>query len=237
MASNREKLDSTYYWRGFQGKTYREPAKNLRGIPKEEIEKIARDAYIRGVNEALTDSEKELNRKNIAKIKNELNRKNPVPKGKTASLTQAKRRYKSFRDQPVTGTVEIKAPDYMKGAAVVGYCKAIDYTTFRGEANIREKYRHEFHHLAAPIIMKSASGDYWSDGGLFRFTYRGFLDQPKMNDTKAGIPPFPTALVVGYLDAIYIKRGHREKMISFIGKKVLLCVSESGYNFFTVSEP
>ena len=173
----------------------------------------------------------------MAKIHAEkVTNQNPVPKGKSASLTQAKRRYKSFRDQPVTGTVEIKAPDYAKGAKQIGYCVAIDYTTFRGEENKLEKYRHDFKKECAPVIMKSASGHYWSSGGRYRFTYRGFLDQPKAIESKAGIPPFPTALVVGYLDAIYIKRGHTKNKINFIGKKVLLCVSESGYNFFTVSE-
>jgi len=160
--------------------------------------------------------------------------KNPVPKGKAASLTQAKRRYKSFRDQPVTGTVEIKAPDYMKGAKQIGHCLAIDYTTFRGEENKLEKYRHEFNDICAPVIFKSASGHLWAGGGRYRFTYRGFLDQPKAIESKAGLPPFETALVVGYLDTLYTGT---DKRINFIGKKVLLCVSESGYNFFTVSEP
>ncbi len=84
--------------------------------------------------------------------------------------------------------------------------------------------------------MRAASGHYWSSGGRYRFTYRGFLDNPKMIEPKAGIPPFPTALVVGYLDAFYVVKAGKEQKINFIGKKVLLCVSESGYNFFTVKE-
>lgn len=163
--------------------------------------------------------------------------KNPVPKGTGAKIEQAKRRYKSFRDQPVTGTVKIKAPKYEVGAKIIGYCKAIDYTTYRGEENNFEKYRHKFDKECAPVIMKSADGHYWSSGGRFRFTYRGFLDQPKAVDTKADIPPFETALVVGALDGLHIVTGRGQKLLSFKGKKVLLCVSESGYNFFTVQEP
>ena len=58
-----------------------------------------------------------------------------------------------------------------------------------------------------------------------------------MESTCAGEPPFPVGMVVGYLDALYIVQNRVEKKINFVGKKVLLCVSESGYNFFTVKEP
>ena len=164
-------------------------------------------------------------------------RRNPVPEGNRAKVAKAKRRYESFRDQKSTGAYEIEAPDYARGAKPVGWCSAIDYTTFRGEENNKEKYRHDFKKECAPVVMRASSGHYWSSGGRFRFTYRGFMDRPSMESTCAGEPPFPVGMVVGYLDALYIVQNRVEKKINFVGKKVLLCVSESGYNFFTVKEP
>lgn len=165
---------------------------------------------------------------------------NPVPEGASTKLDKAKRRYKSFRDQEDTGTYKLSnAPKYHKDDDIVGECVTIDYTTYRGEDNNKEKYRHDFVDKCCPLIAVTKDGYYWSYGGLFRFTYRGFLDQPTLKTSKAVMPPFCTGLVIGYLDALYIKPKPtgRVRKLSFIAKKVLLCSSESGYNFFTVSEP
>lgn len=101
-------------------------------------------------------------------------KKNPAPR---SEVTAAARRFQSFTGHRATRAQKVRLPQASAGFAV-GPVLAVAYETTRDGK--REKYMHEFHPGARPLLASSSDGrSLYLLGGAYRFTSRGIVDKRK----------------------------------------------------------